>query len=94
MKLYKHNRADAQLMVDYDEVIEKFYKSSYSSDARRELKVRLALFIASSEGFESAVASKKEFNELIKRYNVYTEAAGTHQSIKEFVTEKSLVKRK
>ena len=70
MKLLKNNRIDQQFEVDQDEIIERFCNSSYAKDKRRELKVRLALFIASSEGYDSSVAKNKEFNQLVKRYNV------------------------
>lgn len=70
LKLLKNNRLDQQFDVDIDEIIERFCRSSYAKDKRRELKVRVALFIASSEGYDSCIAKSKEFNQLIKRYKL------------------------
>ncbi|HAV56585.1 MAG TPA: hypothetical protein DCX45_03485 [Acinetobacter junii] len=70
MKLYKNNIRENLFEVDDDEIIENFCRSRYAMDARRELKVRLVLFIASSDGYQSTVSNKKEFNALVKRYNV------------------------
>lgn len=70
MKLFKNNRAECGFDVEDDAVIEKFCLSSFIKDKRRELKVRMVLFIASDEGYQSTVASKREFNRLIKRYNL------------------------
>lgn len=70
MKLYKHNKQELKYEVDLDEIIERFCYSSFANDKRRELKVRLALFIASTEGYESTVAKHSELVQLVKRYAV------------------------
>ena len=70
MQLLKHNKRELQYQVDDDEVIEKYCRSSYANDKKRKLPVKIMLFIASEEGYESTVKFAKELNKLVKRYEL------------------------
>lgn len=60
------------LSVSEDEILNKFLASNYRNDRRRELNVRIALFVASSDGFESSITCMKDLNKLVKRYKEIT----------------------